>query len=132
MRTPKDRVPLAVGFDTGLVVAFVAIGRRNHDEDPGVLGLLSTAAPFLIGLVAAWLIARAWNEPTRLRTGLMIWPVTVAVGMIVRKIVGDGTALSFVIVATLFVGATLVGWRAVFESIAKRRPDASTPVSRTG
>jgi hypothetical protein len=122
MSAPKDRVPLAVGFDTALVVAFVAIGRRNHDEDPGVLGLLSTAAPFLIGLVAAWVIARAWNEPTRVRTGLMIWPVTVAVGMIVRQVVGDGTALSFVIVATLFVGATLVGWRAVFEAIANHRP----------
>lgn len=120
---------MAVGFDTGLVVAFVAIGRRNHDEDPGVLGLLSTAAPFLIGLVAAWLIVRAWNQPTLLRTGLMIWPITVAVGMVVRQIVGDGTALSFVIVATLFVGATLVGWRAVFEAIANRRPEASTPVS---
>jgi hypothetical protein len=122
MSAPKDRVPLAVGFDTALVVAFVAIGRRNHDEDPGVLGLLSTTAPFLIGLVAAWVIARAWNEPTRVRTGLMIWPVTVAVGMIVRQVVGDGTALSFVIVATLFVGATLVGWRAVFEAIANHRP----------
>ncbi|MFT6292659.1 MAG: putative membrane protein (GlpM family) [Ilumatobacter sp.] len=129
MSNPKDRVPLAVGLDTFLVVAFVAIGRRNHDQDPGVLGLLSTAAPFLIGLVAAWLVVKAWKQPTRLRTGLMIWPITVAVGMIARQIIGGGTALSFVIVAILFVGATLVGWRAVFEAIASRRPDATTPTA---
>jgi uncharacterized membrane protein (GlpM family) len=129
MSNPKDRVPLAVGLDTFLVVAFVAIGRRNHDQDPGVLGLLSTAAPFLIGLVAAWLVVKAWKQPTRLRTGLMIWPITVAVGMTARQIIGGGTALSFVIVTVLFVGATLVGWRAVFEAIARRRADATTPTA---
>ena len=117
----NERTPLAAALDAGLVTAFVAIGRRNHDEDPGVIGLLSTAAPFLVGLVVGWLVTKAWEDPTPVRKGLIIWPVTVAVGMLGRRLIGDGTALSFVIVATLFVGATLVGWRAARAGVVAKR-----------
>ncbi|MFK8022991.1 MAG: DUF3054 domain-containing protein [Ilumatobacter sp.] len=112
---------MAACLDTALVVTFAAIGRRNHDEEPGLAGLVSTAAPFLIGLAVGWIIIRAWNRPLDIRTGLMIWPITVSVGMLGRRIIGDGTAVSFVIVAACFVGATLVGWRAVRAGVAARR-----------
>ena len=118
---PIDRVAIAAGIDTALVVAFAAIGRRNHEEDPGVTGLIGTAGPFVVGLVVAWLVATAWNKPFDVRTGLVVWPVTVVVGMIGRRLIGDGTAVSFVIVATLFTGATLVGWRAIRAAIAAKR-----------
>lgn len=121
----NERAPLAAAIDAGVVTAFVAIGRRNHDEDPGVIGLLSTAAPFLVGLLVAWIVAKAWNDPMPVRTALIIWPVTVIVGMIGRRVVGDGTALSFVIVATIFLGVTLVGWRAIRLAIVARRRTAS-------
>lgn len=117
----NERTPLAAAIDAGLVTAFVAIGRRNHDEDPGVIGLLSTAAPFLVGLVVGWLVAKAWDDPTPIRKGLIIWPITVVVGMIGRRIAGDGTAVSFIIVATVFLGATLVGWRAARLAIVAKR-----------
>lgn len=119
-----ERVPLAAALDVGLVTAFVAIGRRNHDEDPGIIGLISTAAPFLVGLVIGWLLAKAWADPMPVRSGLIIWPTTVGVGMIVRQLGNDGTALSFVIVATVFVGVTLVGWRAINAVIIARRSPA--------
>lgn len=116
------RLPLAVGLDTFSIALFVALGRRNHDEDGGIAGVLETAAPFLIGLAVAWMIWRAWRRPTLVRTGLAIWPMTLLVGMIVRRTVfDDGTATSFVIVATVFVGVFLVGWRAVFRLIDQRR-----------
>ncbi len=121
MESSTRRLAVAAGVDTALVVAFVAIGRNNHDEDPGIAGLVATAAPFLVGLAVGWLVARAWEHPFALRTGLIVWPVTVAGGMIVRRIVGDGTALSFVIVASVFLGATIVGWRAARAAIAARR-----------
>lgn len=122
--TIHERVPLAAAIDAGLVTAFVAIGRRNHDEDPGVIGLLSTAAPFLVGLAVGWLVAKAWTDPTPVRKGLIIWPVTVAVGVVGRQLTDQGTALSFVIVATVFTGATLVGWRAIRQAIVSRRTPA--------
>ena len=116
------RLPLAVGLDTFSIVLFVALGRRNHDGDTGFVGVLETAAPFLIGLAVGWFVWRAWRRPALIRTGLAIWPVTLLVGMIVRRTLFDGgTATSFVIVATLFVGAFLVGWRAIVRAVDLRR-----------
>jgi hypothetical protein len=113
---------LAVGLDVFAVVVFVAIGRRNHDESSAFVAVLETAAPFLIGLAVAWVAVRAWRRPTKVLTGLAIWPITVLVGMIVRNLVfDDGTAASFVIVATCFLGACLVGWRLAFGIIDRRR-----------
>ena len=112
---------LAVGLDVTSIVVFVAIGQQEHDDSRGgIVGLLETAAPFLIGLAVAWLIVRAWRRPTKVWTGVLLWPITVLVGMIVRNLVfDDGTAASFVVVATLFLGACLVGWRALLRSLAR-------------
>ncbi|MGA9277127.1 DUF3054 domain-containing protein [Ilumatobacter sp.] len=121
MSDSTNRLAIAAGLDTAIVVAFVAIGRNNHDEDPGIAGLAATAAPFVIGLAVGWLVTRAWDNPLALRTGLIIWPVTVVVGMLVRRLLGDGTAFSFVIVATVFLGVTLLGWRALRKLIVTRR-----------
>lgn len=117
----RDRLPLAVGLDVFSVVLFVALGRRSHDESGAFVNVLETAAPFVIGLAAGWAAARAWRRPAAVTTGLVIWPVTLLVGMIVRNLVFDrGTATSFVVVATLFVGAFLVGWRLVLRVIDRR------------
>jgi hypothetical protein len=123
---PRDRVPLAVGLDVFAVVLFVALGRRSHDQSGTFTAVIETAAPFLIGLAVGWLVARAWRRPTNILTGVVIWPTTILVGMIVRNLVFDrGTATSFVIVATLFVGAFLVGWRIVLRLVDQRRAHSS-------
>ena len=116
------RTPLAAGLDTFAVVLFVAIGRREHDRDTAIAGLVDTAAPFLIALALAWLVLRVWQRPTELRTGVGVWAIVVIAGMLLRNVVfGDGTATSFVIVATLVTGALLLGWRAVAAVVARRR-----------
>lgn len=126
------RLPLAIGLDTFSILLFVAIGRRSHDESGAFVRIAETAAPFLTGLAVGWLVWRAWRRPARVLTGVAIWPVTILVGMIVRRtLFDDGTAASFVVVATLFVGAMLVGWRAVLRLIDGRRAaDRRRPVSR--
>lgn len=121
----KDRFPLALALDTASVVLFVAVGRRNHDEETGLAGVFATAAPFLIGLAAGWAIAwfvvSAGRRPTSIRTGLVIWPTTVAIGMLLRRTVfQDGTATSFVVVATVVLGTLLVGWRVVAVAWGRR------------
>jgi len=94
------------------IVVFVTVGRRNHDEGVAPTGVLETAAPFIIALLAGWLLARAWRSPVVVRTGVIVWITTVALGMVLRKVVfDDGTATAFVIVATVFTGAVLNGWR---------------------
>jgi hypothetical protein len=122
LSTARRTVFLAAALDAAAVVVFVAVGRRNHDEGSALGGIVETAAPFLIGLAVAWLTTRAWKRPASLLTGLAVWPITVLVGMVVRRTVFDeGTATSFVIVATLFLGACFLGWRVARSATLTRR-----------
>ncbi|HYN32608.1 MAG TPA: DUF3054 domain-containing protein [Ilumatobacteraceae bacterium] len=116
------RTPLAAGLDTFVVVLFVAIGRREHERDSAIAGLIETAAPFLIALALAWLVLRAWKRPTEWPTGVGVWAIVVIVGMLLRNLVFDqGTATAFVIVATLFLALFIVGWRLAFAVANRRR-----------
>lgn len=119
------RAAAALAADAVLVVAFAAIGRASHESGApgdGGLGLLTTAWPFLAALVLGWLLGLAWRAPLApLRTGVPVWVVTVVVGMLLRAISGQGTALPFVVVATLTLLATLVGWRLVAAAVRRSR-----------
>jgi Protein of unknown function (DUF3054) len=114
------RVVIAALADIVAIIVFVAIGRRNHNESEAVDGILNVAAPFLIGLAAGWIVARAWSRPMQVEAAFIIWPVTVAVGMVLRNLVFDrGTALPFIIVATLVTCVFLVGWRLVVARVTR-------------
>ena len=105
---------LAVVLDCCCVLAFVIIGRASHahGESPG--GIASTAWPFLAGLACGWLAVRAWRRPLGLfPAGVGAWLGTVAVGMVLRVVAGQGTAVAFVLVALGFLGLFLLGWRLV-------------------
>lgn len=125
------RTPLAAGLDTFSVVLFVAIGRREHEQDSAISGLINTAAPFLVALALAWAVLQVWKRPTDWRTGIGVWAIVVIAGMLLRNLVfGDGTATSFVIVATLFLGLFLVGWRVVFGLIERRGAPSEPELDR--
>ena len=116
--TGGRRIAAALAVDVLSVLLFVTIGRRNHHSDGSVVvGALRVAAPFLIGLAVGWLAARAWRTPTvPFPTGVVVWLCTLVVGMLLRHLAwSDGTALSFVIVATCFTGLFLLGWRMLVE-----------------
>jgi len=118
---PRTIVVLSFVLDVVLVVAFAATGRASHDE--AVLpGLLVTAWPFLVGLVAGWVVTLAWRAPTRaLRTGLGVWAITVAGGMLLRAVSGQGVVVAFVIVASVVLLIALVGWRAIAALVRRVR-----------
>ena len=98
--------------DAASIVIFVAIGRKNHDEGEAASGIFRVAAPFLLALLAGWVTARAWKEPLSQKSGVLISLTTIVLGMVLRKIVfDDGTATAFIIVATVFLGTLLNGWR---------------------
>lgn len=99
-------------LDAGSVILFVALGRDTHDEAAGLSGLVETAAPFLLALCLGWLATRAWRNPADLPTGVAVVAITVVAGMLFRRALFDeGTALAFVIVTTVFLSATMLGWR---------------------
>jgi hypothetical protein len=108
-----------LSFDLTSVIVFVAAGRSTHDEANTAAAFAHTAAPFLIALVAGWLIMRAWRSADSLTTGAGVLATTVVGGMLLRRLAfDDGTALSFVIVATAFLTLFLIGWRLVARRFA--------------
>ena len=111
-------LPLAAGVDTAIVVAFVAIGRRNHDRDEAISGLVATAAPFVIGLAVAWVAWRVWRRPVAPIAGVSVWLTTLTVGMLLRRFVfDDGTAASFVVVAAVFLALLFLLWQEFLLSV---------------
>lgn len=124
----RKQVAIAAAIDVVSVVAFVALGLKSHHEDGSFLRqLVKVAAPFLIALVIGWLAARAWKAPRAVATGVVIWIVTVAGGMLLRHFAfDDSTALAFIIVASAFTLLFLVGWRFVAEWLAERRAGRTT------
>jgi hypothetical protein len=116
-------IAVAAVVDAVLVLLFVLLGRTSHEEGNFLSGTLAVAGPFLIALAAGWVIARAWKQPVSLRTGVILWVVTVAGGMVLRRTLFDrGTALAFIIVASLFLALFLVGWRAIAGRVVASRP----------
>jgi hypothetical protein len=122
VRSPRPATWLAALFDICCVLVFVTIGRASHAKGEELAGIASTTWPFLSGLVIGWAAARAWHRPERLwPAGVSAWLCTVAFGMVLRVVSGQGTAVSFIIVALCFLGLFLLGWRAVWLLLERRR-----------
>jgi hypothetical protein len=109
-------------FDLVVVIIFVAIGRSVHTDGRSVTGLVSTSWPFVIGLGLGSLgrRSRAETTPTVAR-GIPTVIITVTVGMVLRVLSGQGTALAFIGVALGFLGLGMLGWRAVLSTIVRSR-----------
>jgi hypothetical protein len=107
------RIVTGLALDATVVCLFAAIGRRNHGESGALLAVATTAWPFLVGLAACWLVSLSTlrRAPLLVRDGIPLWLATVAIGMVLRHLAGAGTAVAFVVVAILFLGAGLLGWR---------------------
>ncbi|MGH3242277.1 MAG: DUF3054 domain-containing protein [Spirillospora sp.] len=113
MRKKKWGV-LGAGVDVAWVVVFVVVGRATHDEGGSVAGFAGAVWPFLVGLAVGWVVCRGWRRAeVVVPVGVVVWVSTVGVGMVLRGVSGQGTALAFVVVAFLFLGVGLVGWRLV-------------------
>lgn len=117
---------IALLVDIVLVVVFCAIGRSTHDESNALIGLLTTAWPFLSGLALGWIATIAlyrdkFNPYLMLPTGVIVWVTTVAVGMLLRVVSVQGTAFSFIIVASTVLAVFLLGWRGIAAVIRKRQ-----------
>ncbi len=114
-------VGVAFGIDVVFVLVFAAVGRASHDEGNAVVGVLATAWPFLVGLAVGWALVRTLSHRWAVDVGTAISVVvsTVVVGMFLRAVTGQGTAPSFVLVATLVLAALLLGWRAVAVRVGR-------------
>jgi hypothetical protein len=112
------RIALALALDIFSVLLFVAVGRRNHNESAGISGVVEVALPFLIALVCSWVVSRAWQKPNATKNGVVIWLITVVLGLVLRNLIFDrGTAAPFVVVAAVVLGVLLAGRRLIMRAI---------------
>ncbi len=113
-RDHLSRPWIALLGDVVVLVVFVLVGRRSHHEDAGLAGFLRVWWPFAVGLVVAWLATGLWRAPLAWPRAVVAWLVTVGVGMALRIVAQDREfKVAFTIVTLLFVGAGMLGWRAV-------------------
>ena len=122
-------------LDTAVVISFAIIGRADHGFVSDLADYVRVASPFLLGLGVSIVLVQAWRWPTDLRTGLGLAVGTLLLGMLARRFIwDDGTARGFVIVATLYLIAGMVGWRLValgIERMATRRSSEAAPELRS-
>jgi hypothetical protein len=113
---------VAGALDVAAVLIFVAIGRSSHEHGVTLSGMASTSWPFLAGLAVGWTVGRAWRRPLEIApTAVIVWISCVAVGMVLRVVAGQGTAVAFVAVALAFLALELLGWRALARVAAVRQ-----------
>ena len=106
-------------YDALCVLLFVVIGTRNHKTDTGLSGILYVAAPFWIAMALAHLTPMMQRGAKAFPHQYVVWGYTIVMGMVLRNVAFErGTAPAFVIVATVFLGVTMLGWRALAERLA--------------
>ena len=108
--------PTALTVDVVLILLFAGLGRSTHALDPA--GVLETAWPFLAGLLVGWAAWRVHRAPFSVwPRGVALWLTTVAAGMVLRVLAGEGTAPSFVLVTLGVLAVFLLGPRALVQVV---------------
>jgi hypothetical protein len=113
--------------DVAAIVLFAAIGRRNHGEGTAAVGVLVVAAPFLAGWTVAWFATRLNRAPASAGRALVALAVALPIALLLRALTGRGDAPAFVVVATIFLGLTLVGRRWLVGALRGRRGTGREP-----
>lgn len=124
---------MVILVDLVLVVVFCVIGRLSHAEGifSDLPGLVNTIWPFVVAALVAHVVLLARRvRAERMLPGLVVWAVTLVLGLGLRAVSGQGTALPFIIVATLTLALFLLGWRAVLALV--RRLSRPVPAERRG
>ena len=120
VRTRSPAVWVPPLLDLAVVTVFVLVGRRSHDEGENVAGFLRVWWPFAAGLGVSAVAAGAWWYPFAWKRAITAWLGTVVIGMLLRiAIEGRDFKPTFVIVTTLFLGAGMLGWRAVARRLTR-------------
>jgi hypothetical protein len=118
--SPRRIPALAITADVVAVVVFAAVGRMSHAQPEDLSGLLGTAAPFLVGLVAMWATPVVRAHPVGVRGALVVWAGTVVLGLGLRLAFTERLPVSFAVVTALALGVLMLGWRGLSSLVALR------------
>ncbi len=124
---------LVLLVDLVAVLAFVTLGRRSHDEGAALVGIVSTAWPFVTGaLVGEAVVAAVRQDPRALRSGAVVVAGCLLTGLPLRRLAGDGTPVPFVLVATTVLVLFVLGWRVALRVAGRRRQPRGAPPHAVG
>jgi hypothetical protein len=118
--SPRRIPALAIVADVVAVVVFAAIGRMSHAQPDDLVGLLGTAAPFLVGVVAMWATPIVRAHPVGAWAAITVWAGTVVIGLLLRAGFTERLPLSFAVVTTISLAVLLLGWRALSAVVSLR------------
>jgi hypothetical protein len=111
---------VAFAVDAAVLLLFAAIGRRTHDDDDALAGILLVAAPFLAGWAVGAAVSRLPADPLSVRRAVPAWALALPVGFALRAATGRGLGFGFLIVTVVFTAAALLGWRLVVAAVRRR------------
>ena len=121
-RVDRAAAPLAVG-DLLVILAVIAVGMSNHQTLTGVVPLLETAAPFLLGWLLASVPIGAYSagaaESAKASVPLAIrsWVPAAVVGIVIRGALQSAfdVGLAVFLGVMLVTGGVALGvWRWLF------------------
>ena len=117
---PSSRISaLAAAADVVAVIVFAAVGRLSHGEPDDLLGLVGTAAPFGVGLVAAWATPVVRRDPAAWRAGAVAVACVAAIGLLVRAGFTGRLPFSFAVVTVISLAVLMLGWRGLAALVAR-------------
>lgn len=133
MLNTSPRILWAALVDVVCVVGFAMGGRSSHEETNSLVGIATTAWPFLAGLALGWVLLLAVPRPGGTRrdplsivpAGCLLALTAWSLGMVLRLLTDQGASGAFPLVAAAFLAVTLIGWRAVWALISRRAPRRS-------
>lgn len=121
-RVDRAAAPLAVG-DLLVILAVIAVGMSNHETLTGVVPLLATAAPFLLGWalvsvpVGAYSAGAAESAKAAVPLAVRSWLGAAVIGIVVRGALQSAfdMGLAIFLGVMLVTGAVALGvWRWLF------------------
>lgn len=121
-RVDRAAAPLAVG-DLLAILAVIAVGMSNHETLTGVVPLLVTAAPFLLGWalvsvpVGAYSAGAAESAKAAVPLAVRSWLGAAVIGIVVRGALQSAfdMGLAIFLGVMLVTGAVALGvWRWLF------------------
>lgn len=109
--------------DLVCVLALALGGKNTHDGSDAWWVVLVIAWPFALAAIVAHLglLSRGWSAARVWPSGVAVVAATYVLGMALRALSGRGLAPGFLVVAFLFLAATMLGWRLVAAVSAARR-----------
>ena len=112
--------------DLACVLALAVGGKSSHEASEPFWVVLAIVWPFALAAASAhlWLISRGRQTRRVWPEGVSVLAATYVIGMLLRALSGRGLAPGFLIVAGVFLAATMLGWRLMVQlatSIRARR-----------